>query len=208
MIEKNLHKGGKIIYIENFISQEDSVNLIDHLLSEINWIQDKYTMYGKEVLTPRKLSSMMDNNFKAQMVGKVWNENTAWVKAGKEWTDPVEKIRKRIEDQITQKISYAQLNHYKTCNDYIGWHTDSETADGDLIASISLGATRRFLLREKHKKNGPEDYEFTLKNGSLFIFDSDAAKKYYKHCLPKMRKKDNYTDQSGNGRINITFRIK
>ena len=100
-------------------------------------------------------------------------------------------------------MNYAQLNYYRDGQDYIGWHSDSEVEKGDLIASISLGAERKFSLRHKDYKTNDDipKYNFKLGNGSLLIMDYNTANKYWKHCLPKMK---NISD----GRINITFRDK
>jgi alkylated DNA repair dioxygenase AlkB len=163
-------------------------------------------MFGKPVETPRNLSSMFDPNFKLEAVGKPWDENTKWYKAGGLWTPLVKKIVDKIEKITGRNFLYAQLNHYQDDKDYIGYHTDSEVQDNGLVVSLSIGATRRFVFRDKTKKTGQPDYEIYLPDGSLIIIDQDAIKNKYKHALTKVRKADNYSDARGNGRINITFR--
>ena len=72
---------------------------------------------------------------------------------------------------------------------------------GDLIASISIGATRKFQFQPINKNNKETKYEIELTNGSLIIFDENTAKTNWKHRIPKQSKvKD--------GRINITFRLR
>jgi len=202
----NLSLGGKVEYIPNFLNSQEKQDLFDHLKNEMKWVSQVYKMYGKDVPTPRLLSSMMDPKFKVDSVGSIWKPDTEWVKAGKDWTPLMLKLKNKIEKKIGKPISYAQLNQYRTGNDYIGYHTDSEVQKGDLVASISLGSTRRFVLRDKSKKSGPPEYEFLLTDGSLLIFDCDAAKTFWKHSLPKVRKMDGYTDPQNKGRINVTFR--
>lgn len=207
-ISLDLLLGGYVKYIPHFINDNNIIinELADHLLKDIGWVQQTYNMFGKKVLTPRLLSSMMDPEFKIKMTGTVWNENTEWVKVGKNWTPLMLILKKNIENEIGKKIVYAQLNHYRTGNDYIGYHTDSEISENDIVASISLGVERRFIFRDRKQKTGEPQYEFWLGNGSLLIFNCDAGKKYWKHSLPKVRKVDNYNDIDGYGRINITFR--
>lgn len=165
-------------------------------------------MYGKDVPTPRKLSSMMDPAIKldATGTGTVWNSETAWVKAGRPWSRPMLALKQRVEALTGQTVLYAQLNHYSSAVDYIGYHTDSEVQEGDVVASISLGATRRFVFRDRRAKSGPPACEFTLRGGSLVLFDYEAAHLKWKHSVPKVRKCDGYVDEWGWGRINITFR--
>jgi alkylated DNA repair dioxygenase AlkB len=70
---------------------------------------------------------------------------------------------------------------------------------GDIIASISLGAKRKFVLRHiDYKSNDIDKYIFDLDNGSLLIMNDSAAKLHWKHSLPKMK--------NTGPRINITFR--
>ena len=117
------------------------------------------------------------------------------------WSPKMKKLKENVEKYCGTKIQYAQLNYYRDGNDYIGYHTDSEMVDGDIIASISLGAKRRFLMRHKKYKSDTikiKKHEFMLEDGSLFIMDYNAGKEHWKHSLPKMK--------NVGPRINITFR--
>ena len=115
------------------------------------------------------------------------------------WTSFMKKLKNKVENK-TKKIRYVQLNYYRNGDDYIRFHTDSEIKDGDIIASISLGATRKFVFRHKKYKTNKniKKYTFNLENGSLIIMDENAGKKFWKHSLPKMK--------DAGPRINITFR--
>jgi len=94
-------------------------------------------------------------------------------------------------------LRYAQLNYYRDGKDYIGWHTDKEMKENDIIVSISLGTTRRFQFM--NIKDNNIKYELSLEPGSLLVFDTIVGKKEWKHRIPKeLKVKD--------GRINITFR--
>ena len=199
--------GGIVEYTPNFLDKDFAKKLQTHLLSNnITWVQETYKMFGKPVKTPRVLTSMMDKKFKTRMTGTVWNENTEWVKVASDWTPLMNQLKTKLENHTGRKFQYCQMNHYRTSEDYIGWHSDSENQPDDVIASISLGASRRFLLRDRKLKKGPAEYEYLLENGSLLVFDNDVSNKKYKHTIPKVRKCDNYSDPDKLGRINITFR--
>ena len=200
-----LDKGGYIELINDFLDENECDKLFEYLITNMNWVRGTYMMFGRPVKTPRLLTSIMDNDFKVKMTGSVWNQNSEWIKASSEWSDIMLDLRNKIEKITGRKFMYCQLNHYEKKEDYIGWHSDSENNKGNIICSITLGANRRFLLREKGKKSG-FDYEYILENGSLFIFDNDAANAKYKHCIAKVRKCDKYNDIYNKGRINITFR--
>jgi len=91
------------------------------------------------------------------------------------------------------------MNYYRNGKDYIGFHSDSEVNKGDLIASISLGTTRKFVLRHKKwKENETDKIEFELIGGSLLIMRGDTQD-HWKHALIKQPKVEG-------SRINLTFR--
>lgn len=79
----------------------------------------------------------------------------------------------------------------------MGAHQDNEPELGQnpTIASLSLGATRRFTL--KHLHTG-QNYDIELSHGSLLIMAGEMQH-HWKHSLPK-------TNQSIGERINLTFR--
>jgi len=64
-----------------------------------------------------------------------------------------------------------------------------------VIASLSLGAPRRFLLR--HEKKRGKSVSLVLGHGSLLVM-AGATQHHYRHAVPK-------EDDSGE-RINLTFR--
>lgn len=194
-VNRILENNSKIIYIPNFISTNESNKIFNDQINNPNWMQGTYQMFGKPVKTPRLLWAMRNNNF---VVPNSYN-----VTGNDVYTPLINKLKKKIENRLNQELNYAQLNYYRNGQDYIGWHSDSEVEEGDLIASISLGAERKFSLRHKDYKTNKDisKYNFKLGNGSLLIMDYNTCNKYWKHCLPKMK---NVSD----GRINITFRNK
>jgi len=194
-VNKMLENKSKIIYIPNFISSSESKKLYDELVNNPNWMQGTYQMFGKPVKTPRLLWAMRNKSFNVPSSYNVTGNSI--------YTKLVDKLKEKVEKRTKHVMNYAQLNYYRNGLDYIGWHSDSEVEKGDLIASISLGAERKFSLRHKDYKTNKDipKYNFKLGNGSLLIMDYNTANKYWKHCLPKMK-------NVSEGRINITFRDK
>ena len=194
-VNKILENKSKIIYIPNFISSSESKKIYDDLINNPNWMQGTYQMFGKPVKTPRLLWAMRNESFDVPSSYNVTGNSI--------YSELVDKLKKKVEKRTKHEMNYAQLNYYRDGQDYIGWHSDSEVKKGDLIASISLGAERKFSLRHKDYKTNKDipKYNFKLGNGSLLLMDYNTANKYWKHCLPKMK-------NVSEGRINITFRDK
>jgi len=106
-------------------------------------------------------------------------------------------LQKRIAIETGDYFNACLLNRYDDGSQSVGWHSDSERdiVENSTIASISLGAPRRFLFRSK-KTN--EKVELLLGHGSLLLMKGEVQK-HWNHSLPKMMKvKDK--------RINLTFR--
>jgi len=170
---------------------------------------------------PRLTSSMFDPTANAT---SYLNSDTSDI-ALKDWTPVIQKLKTKLETDYQDTISYAILNKYRNCSDYINYHSDREMKSTDKIYSISLGISRRFGFRSKFnddrslKTSGPPELELNLDNGSLIIFDCAAGNTNYKHSLFKGLKRDNHTcmnkinnicpgsiDWCSCERINITFR--
>ena len=186
------NKQGRIQFIENFIKESKSKKIYDKLIETTPWEQGVYKMFGRDVKTPRLLWAMRDDKFNIK--------DSYTVTESSIWNKDIKKLKTKVEKIINKKIKYAQINYYRDGNDYIGWHTDSEVMKGDMIASISIGATRKFQFRPINKNNDNK-FEIELTNGSLIIFDENAAKLDWKHRIPKQPKIEE-------GRINITFRLR
>jgi alkylated DNA repair dioxygenase AlkB len=91
------------------------------------------------------------------------------------------------------------LNLYRDGDDSMGWHSDDEPELGErpVIASLSLGATRRFRMRHRRRKD-LEPVAIDLESGSLLIMQGDTQR-FWKHQVPKTRR-------TVEPRINLTFR--
>jgi alkylated DNA repair dioxygenase AlkB len=182
----DLSKNAYILYYPDFVEDD---TLYDTLVKTVPWEQGVYNMFGKPVKTPRLLYAMKD---KGDDITKEYD-----VTGSMEFIPEIQSLKDKIEKELKTNIRYAQLNYYRDGADYIGWHTDSEVADGDFIASVSLGWPRKFVLRGIKDKT--DKYRLTLEDKSLLVMNDYAAKKEFKHTLTK-------SSLVKGGRINITFR--
>lgn len=95
------------------------------------------------------------------------------------WTAPVQRLRERLETLLECSFDYVLLNLYRDGKDSIGFHSDGEAIpEGKrVIASISLGSKRTFIIRHK---DGKDTREYLLNNGSLLVMMGDTQQ-FYKH---------------------------
>jgi alkylated DNA repair dioxygenase AlkB len=110
------------------------------------------------------------------------------------WTPTLLEIRRRVET-LRGRYNYCLLNRYRSRADSVGLHADDEPGVGDVIGSLSLGATRAFRIRHNATK---ETRTFPLGHGTLVIM-AGTMQRFWKHEVPK-------TSADLGGRINLTFR--
>src|SRR5205823_2998940 len=116
---------------------------------------------------------------------------------GTGWTPTLLAVKQRVEAAAGAEFNGLLLNYYRHGQDSIGFHTDAEPELGTnpVVASLSLGAARRFVL--KHKATGRR-VELDLGHGSLLVMGG-TCQHFWLHGLPK-------TKEAVGERINLTFR--
>ena len=110
------------------------------------------------------------------------------------WNDTLLEIKGRIES-VMGRYNYCLLNRYRSGSDSMGWHADNEPEMGDVIGSLSLGATRKFRIRHNESR---ETKTFPLGHGTLLIM-AGTMQQFWQHEVPK-------TKRHVGERINLTFR--
>lgn len=179
----------KISYTPNFLSKEFSKRLYQELLTKTHWEQPELTLFGRKCLTPR-------------LVGFVGDEGISYQYSGhrhfaQQWPSMLLSLRGQVETQLNESFNSALCNLYRNGQDYMGWHSDDESALGEnpCVASISLGAERDFKIR---KKSSSETYTLLLESSSLLVMERGFQEEW-QHALPKRLR-------SEDARLNITFR--
>ncbi|MDR2871421.1 MAG: alpha-ketoglutarate-dependent dioxygenase AlkB [Xanthomonadaceae bacterium] len=160
------------------------------LLAEIEWEVHRIHIFGRLVDSPR-LSCW------------IGDPGTAYTYSGTRfephpWPPALRPLRKRLLAQTGVAFNSVLLNRYRDGADSIGWHSDDEPALGPqpIIASLSLGAVRRF--RFKRRDDPAAQLTLELPHGSLLWMAGDTQR-HYLHALPK-------TAKPIGERINLTFR--
>ncbi len=177
----------KLFYAPNFLSTEHADHSFHTLRNDLNWQQEEIRMFGKHVLQPRL---------------QAWHGDKPYSYSGlsmqpQPWTETLTDLKCRSESVAKTTFNSVLANLYRDGQDSMGWHQDNETELGTnpVIASITLGESRRFLLRHLETK---EKYEVELGHGSLLIMAGETQH-HWQHSVPK-------TVKSKGERINLTFR--
>lgn len=182
---------GEILFMRNFLSTEEAQKIYEVLQNTINWKQEQITIFGKTHPIPRKTAWYGDEGFNYSYSGiKCYPDK---------WTKELLEIKSKIEKLIPpSNFTSVLLNLYNDGNDKMGWHADDEKELGinPIIASLSIGETRRFDI--KHKEIKGLQYKFELTSGSLLIMRG-ALQHHWLHQIPIQKKVIN-------PRINLTFR--
>ena len=110
------------------------------------------------------------------------------------WTPTLLEIKEQIE-AVQGRYNFCLLNRYRSGQDSMGMHADDEPGMGDVIGSLSLGATRTFRIRHNKTK---ETRTFQLGSGTLVVM-AGTMQRFWKHEVPK-------TAEDVGERINLTFR--
>ena len=181
---------GAADYYGKVLSTADARHYLDRLLTNIAWRNDEAVIFGRHIITKRKVAWYGDDNYSYKYSGRT---RQALI-----WTAELLELRGRVEALTAKKYNSCLLNLYHDGDEGMAWHSDDEkelTPDG-AIASLSFGAERRFLLRHKRTK---EQVEVTLATGSLLVMRG-TTQTHWLHSLPKMKK-------VRAPRVNLTFRL-
>lgn len=184
-----INKDGIAIYTDSLIPAEKSEFFLLQLSKNIQWKNDESVIFGKHYITRRKTAWYGDRPF---------NYTYSKIKrTALPWTDELLEIKHIVENNESTNFNSCLLNLYHDGDDGMGWHSDNEKElikDG-VIASVSLGAERKFSFRHKKTK---EKIDMILRNGSLLVMKKQIQT-HWMHQLPRSKK---IKEQ----RINLTFR--
>lgn len=187
-IEIHLSDTARLVLVDPFMIEQETRILFDFCLNNIFWEQSTISLFGKSVLIPRLNAWYGDHPYSYS--GTTFSATP--------WPAELLDLKNRIENEFGLKLNSALANLYRDGNDGMGWHSDDEKTLGfaPQIASVSLGGSRRFLLRNKSDKT--QKHELLLTDGSIVLM-LGTCQRDWQHCVPKTRK-------SVKPRINLTFR--
>ncbi|MGH9839117.1 MAG: alpha-ketoglutarate-dependent dioxygenase AlkB family protein [Blastocatellia bacterium] len=162
------------------------------LLSHTSWSQGEIKLYGKLYREPRLTAWYGDEGKSYSYSGITLHPLP--------WTPLLAEIKDRVDEAAQTTFNSVLLNLYRDGRDSNSWHQDNEPELGrnPAIASVSFGATRRFQMRHKFRKELPK-VEMDLEHGSLLLM-TGPTQHFWQHQIPK-------TARPIEPRINLTFRV-
>lgn len=184
-----LPKDGVVNYFGPIIPLEEADDFFKILADTIPWEADVVHMFGKRIVTKRKVAWYGD-----QPYDYTYSNST---KKALPWTPALRELKEMAENLTNETYNSCLLNLYHTGEEGMGWHTDNEKElkRNGAIASYSFGAERKFVFKHKTTK---EKVELLLDHGSLLVMKG-ATQNHWLHRLPPTKK-------VGSARINLTFR--
>ena len=180
---------GIVDYYGGLLTASQADSYYENLLDSIVWKNDRAIIYGKEIITKRKIAWYGERPFNYTY------SNTT--KKALPWTQELLELKSLAEEKTQESYNSCLLNLYHNGKEGMAWHSDAEKdlKHNAAICSLSLGAERKFCFKHKQSK---EVVSLVLNHGSCLVMKGTTQKNWL-HRLPP-------TSRQMNARINLTFR--
>ncbi|GAA3582510.1 alpha-ketoglutarate-dependent dioxygenase AlkB family protein [Snuella lapsa] len=188
--ERNLlPKDGIVNYYGKLLNIKQAEYYFDKLLKNTKWRHDTAVIFGKKIITKRKVAWYGDKPFE-YTYSKI-------TKQAQSWTKDLLELKTMVESKTGETFNSCLLNLYHSGSEGMSWHSDDEKdlQENGAIASLSLGADRFFVFKHKGTK---ETVRLYLTSGSLLVMKG-STQAHWLHQLP-------VTKKVSTPRINLTFR--
>ena len=180
---------GTVNYYGTIFNKQEADFYYEKLFNTIDWRNDIAIIFGKTIITKRKVAWYGDKPFEYTY------SNASKLALG--WTAELLELKKIIEQKTGATFNSCLLNLYHDGSEGMAYHSDGETdlLKNGAIGSLSFGATRKFAFKHKQTK---EKVDLVLDHGSLLVM-KDTTQTHWLHRLPPTKK-------VSSPRINLTFR--
>jgi alkylated DNA repair dioxygenase AlkB len=185
---KELGDGAHTDYDPSWLPEDRAHELMRSLIAAHDWEQRPINIFGKEVMQPRLIA----------WAGELPYQYSGQVLEPRPFVDLLADLTKTVSAIAGAEFNHVLLNRYRDGFDNMGMHADDEPELGrdPIIAALSLGVPRRFVIWHKKKKR--DRFDMTLHHGSLLVMGGTMQHKF-RHGVPKQK---SVTGE----RINVTFR--
>ena len=185
----DLGVGAWIDHVPDWLPPDDARALFSRLLTELAWEQRAIVVFGRPVLQPRLIAwaGALPYRYSGQTL-----EPRAFTPAVAALMDPV-------AARAGAAFNHVLVNRYRDGADHLGLHADAEPELGPdpVVATLSLGATRRFVVKPRRARVGP-GRDYRLASGSLLVMGG-SCQRHFVHGVPR--------EAGARGeRISLTFR--
>lgn len=179
-----------IVFDPQWLGRDEADRLLRDLREGIAWEVHRIRLFGREHASPRLSCWIGDADAAYRYSGSLF--------VPRPWPPALSRLRARLSAELGTGFNSVLANLYRDGRDCMGWHSDNEAELGPapVIASVSLGAARRFVL--KHRDEPSTKLAIELPPGSLLVM-AGSTQRHYRHALPR-------TARPTGERINLTFR--
>lgn len=180
---------GTVNYYGQLMPAQEAKNYLDSLMHTIEWRNDEAVIFGKRIITKRKVAWYGEQAFEYTY------SNTT--KHALPFTKELLELKTLIEQKSGETFNSCLLNLYHNGDEGMAWHSDAEKdlKRNGAIASLSFGAERKFSFKHKLSK---QKVDLRLADGSLLIM-KDTTQSHWLHRLPPSK-------LINTARVNLTFR--
>lgn len=180
---------GEVEYCGFILDRKTAQYYFEKLFKGIAWENDKIQIFGKLIVTKRKVAWYGDSPF-----NYTYSNTTKLALA---WTQELLELKKIVEERTGETFNSCLLNLYHNGEEAMAWHSDDEIdlKKNGTIASLSFGAERKFSFKHKTTK---QTVSIVLEDASLLVMKG-TTQTHWLHRLPPTKK-------TKSPRINLTFR--
>ena len=185
----DLGAGAWLDYLPDFTPVPDADRVLAALRAELAWEQREIVLFGRAVLQPRLIA--WTGTLPYRYSGQTLEPRVA--------TRTTAALLDRVIEHTGVPFNHVLLNRYRDGADSIGLHADDEPELGrdPVVATLSLGATRRFVVKPRRKHLGP-GHSIDVDHGSLLVMGG-TCQRHYVHGVPRQA-------AATGERISLTFR--
>src|SRR5262245_36798763 len=176
-------------YLADWLERDAASALERELRSSERWEQREVVLYGRRILQPRLIAWAGDLPYR-------YSGQTLGPRA---FTPTLQTLLARVRERSRTPFNHVLANRYRSGDDSMGLHADDEPELGrdPIVAIVSLGVTRRLMIRPRQKQRR-ERHDQDLGHGALLIMGG-TCQRHYVHGIPR--------DAGAKGeRISLTFR--
>ncbi len=140
--------------------------LLDHLVRTTAWRSERRLMYDRLVDVPRLVAA---------------------IPADGPGHPVLEQIRGLLDARYRTRFVNLSLGYYRGGSDSVAWHGDTTARElpQAIVATVSLGEPRKFLLRPKTPLGTSRRHTFMLGWGDLIVMGG-ACQRTWEHGVPKV----------------------
>jgi alkylated DNA repair dioxygenase AlkB len=175
VVRVSLARGAWIEHEPSWIDPGTADQLLATLREELTWEQREIVLFGRSILQPRLIA----------WAGNVGYRYSGQTLEPRPLTPSVTALLGRVRERAGVPFNHVLINRYRTGDDSIGLHSDDEAELGDdpVVATASLGVSRRLVLVPRRRSDGPRRV-IDLGHGALFVMGG-TCQRHFRHGIPR-----------------------